>query len=96
MLDCQVDTTAMPVTTIMTVTPSNCVNRDFFFHFYFFITYEALNWSRSSSVRVRGVFYEPAPEHGGSVQPVVALEPAHQVQVHSGLVRVHTGVHLGS
>ena len=30
------------------------------------------------------------------MQPVVALEPAHQVQVHSGSVRVRTGVHLGS
>ena len=41
-LDNNNDTTAMPVTTTMTATPSNCINRDFFFHFYSFIRYEAL------------------------------------------------------
>ena len=37
-----------------------------------------INWSQSGSVQVRAILDEPAPEHWGSVQPVVAPEPAPQ------------------
>ena len=52
-----------------------------------------VDWSRSGSVRVRAIFYEPAPEPWGSVQSVVALEPAHQG---SGSGRFGSGSHQGA
>ena len=55
-----------------------------------------IDWSRSGSVRVRPILAEPAPEHRGSVRPVVAPEPAPKVQVQGGSVQVRTGVHQGS
>ena len=64
--------------------------------YFKFILVLCLDWSRSSSVRVQPVLAEPAPEHQGSVQPVVAPEPEPKVQVQGGAVQVHTRVHLSS
>ena len=55
-----------------------------------------VDWSWSSSVRVRPILDEHAPEHQGSVRPVVTPEPEPQGSGSAGSVRVRTRVHLGS
>ena len=52
-----------------------------------------LDWLWSGSVQVQAVFSEPAPEHWGSVQPVIEPEPAHKG---SGSCRFGLGEHQGA